>query len=1013
MSDVDMESGSDSSGLEDYDEAISNIKKKMVDEDRSISLANQLLILLRKNGDFEELEEKRNEFVEWAPLNPLNWKNWIEDFRKRTPEPKVEEVEEMFERALFDENDVTIWADRCIYAHDCAKDRNKKEDFEFCRQTCEKALTAIGSRYDAGGHIWLLYLQYELTELKTRQANRGTARGGAAVTSSPARRVRGVVGGAQAIKELAFSAKASKVKWDVIVRKIEENARRRQIVQKMEAELERYLNERHAVMVEIVENEKQFTQSQDVIYRDGLLEAIDSAKEKLQYVQDQITYQQKLICDVDEDITASNAENEPVLDVGLRKQTIKQLFDGCDTLSEARKRNSSFYLSWVPPPLLLFSFFFRNLPIIVTYLIADIFFNTCSIYASIKQRWRPKWKQSSSNTLQECAARIEQLEQQSSLKEQLLTSIIEDKNLVDEIEGLVPSDLRKSRTSSQSSLLRSVSPSVVEDSHTLQNYKVRRHTATQEELLFANSEANISDANANPVDTVTEDVSGDAEERKEKKKRIAFVSTSPASTSFASATQSPSFSRNTRLRSTVGGVSNNNNTRKNAPTQTNGNGMNNGPINGKASINRKGLSRLPSVNEDQEIGVFAKSFPGRSRSNLTSSSSSSSLLNPRGVISTSSKSVFARISPSWLSDTCAELIMRNNNRKQSRIVPVKDGMRGSVITRTHTLEGHARGVLSVDVSDKLMVTGSKDRTAKLWDIEAGREIRTLGVHPNNVHLVKFVPFSNYVFTFSMYEARAWDYRTPECICVKVLNSSGQVNDGDSIDVSQVMPRQNTIPFLETVITAADVDPTGQLLFTSFSAYVRVWNLREWKPLGRLNAASHSPKSEVSCLRTTMTPDGSILAYTGSRDHYVKEYEVGLGTGVIESKCEFTPPHYDNVTAVLPLNGHLYTASKDVNIMKFSLKDGKREHLELRAHQQYIQSLTGFGPKGKELLVSACKDGTLRFWDVASSSRMKLVEEYSKAHQEGINDMCVSKSMLFTASGDATVGFWKSNIVEQF
>uniref|UniRef100_A0A8R1J3D0 WD_REPEATS_REGION domain-containing protein n=1 Tax=Caenorhabditis japonica TaxID=281687 RepID=A0A8R1J3D0_CAEJA len=340
-------------------------------------------------------------------------------------------------------------------------------------------------------------------------------------------------------------------------------------------------------------------------------------------------------------------------------------------------------------------------------------------------------------------------------------------------------------------------------------------------------------------------------------------------------------------------------------------------------------------------------------------------------------------------------------------------MRGAVITRTHTLEGHGRGVLSVDVTDNLMVTGSKDRTAKLWDIEACREIRTLGVHPNNVHLVKFVPFSNYVFTFSMYEARVWDYRTPECVCVKVLNSSGQVNDGGSVDTSQVMPRQNTIPFLETVITAADVDPTGQLLFTSFAAYVRIWNLREWKPLGRLNAASHSPKSEVSCLRTTMTPEGSILAYTGSRDHYVKEYEVGVGTGVIESKCEFTPPHYDNVTAVLPLNGNLYTASKDVNIMKFSLKDGKREHLELRAHQQYIQSLAAFGPKGKELLVSACKDGTLRFWDVATSNRMRLVEEYSKAHQEGINDMSTTKSMLFTASADSTVGFWKSNIVEQF
>ncbi|CAI2350351.1 unnamed protein product [Caenorhabditis sp. 36 PRJEB53466] len=130
-----------------------------------------------------------------------------------------------------------------------------------------------------------------------RQATRGPGRPPALSVNSPSRRVRAPV---QAVKELAFSAKSTKIKWDVIVRKIEESARRRQTVQKMEAELERYLNERHAVMLDIVENEKQFTQSQDVIYRDGLLEAIDSAKEKLQYVQDQITYQQKLICDVDE-----------------------------------------------------------------------------------------------------------------------------------------------------------------------------------------------------------------------------------------------------------------------------------------------------------------------------------------------------------------------------------------------------------------------------------------------------------------------------------------------------------------------------------------------------------------------------------------------------------------------------------------------------------------------------------------------------------------------------------------
>lgn len=171
MSDVEMESGSDNSDIEDLDEEIEKVKKRLVDDERSIPLANQLLTLLHKNGDFEELEDKRKEFVEWAPLNPLNWKNWIEDFQNRKPEPSVQEVENMFKKALFDENDVTIWVERAMYAYKCANDRNKKEDFEFCRMVCEKALTAIGSRYDAGGHIWLLYLQYEMRYLKTSMNN--------------------------------------------------------------------------------------------------------------------------------------------------------------------------------------------------------------------------------------------------------------------------------------------------------------------------------------------------------------------------------------------------------------------------------------------------------------------------------------------------------------------------------------------------------------------------------------------------------------------------------------------------------------------------------------------------------------------------------------------------------------------------------------------------------------------------------------------------------------------------
>ena len=35
------------------------------------------------------------------------------------------------------------------------------------------------------------------------------------------------------------------------------------------------------------------------------------------------------------------------------------------------------------------------------------------------------------------------------------------------------------------------------------------------------------------------------------------------------------------------------------------------------------------------------------------------------------------------------------------------------------------------------------------------------------------------------------------------------------------------------------------------------------------------------------------------------------SGVHEAKVEFNPPHYDNVTCVVPFDDHIYTGSKDM------------------------------------------------------------------------------------------------------
>uniref|UniRef100_A0A0K0DEJ9 WD_REPEATS_REGION domain-containing protein n=1 Tax=Angiostrongylus cantonensis TaxID=6313 RepID=A0A0K0DEJ9_ANGCA len=333
------------------------------------------------------------------------------------------------------------------------------------------------------------------------------------------------------------------------------------------------------------------------------------------------------------------------------------------------------------------------------------------------------------------------------------------------------------------------------------------------------------------------------------------------------------------------------------------------------------------------------------------------------------------------------------------------GSQYRVVTRTATVEGHSKAVLSVATTEHFLLSGSKDRTAKFWDLQTGSEIRTLGVHPNNVHAVRFVPNSNLAISVSMYQVRVWDLRTQECILV--LQSSGQVNDGDGGPPGS---RQNTVPFLETVVNAAEIDPSGQLLFTSFGGDVRIWNLEKWASFGRLVGAVNNPSSEVSCLGVAEGLDGMVQVFTGSRDHYVKMFKTSPGEGVYEATVDFSPPHYDNVTCIVPFGESVLTASKDKNIMKFSLIDQKRDHLELSAHNNAIQGMCLAGVY-RPLLCSVCKEGTMKFWDITTSRRFKLVEEIPKAHTESIYSVCSNKSMMFTASSDQTIGFWKLNVRE--
>ncbi|KAJ1370430.1 hypothetical protein KIN20_032150 [Parelaphostrongylus tenuis] len=558
----------------------------------------------------------------------------------------------------------------------------------------------------------------------------------ASLRTTPLRSPRTPGARGQPPPEIAFSPKQAKMKWTFIERKISRLVTQRQTVGKMEEELSRQLAERARLVNEITSLERRFVSTSEVDEREAVADEIDACQQKLKYVQDQIAETQTAIVDMDGPDKDADVENsDETTDLG----GIEGVIEHCSNLIEAK------------------------------YLMQHLF-DACIEHAVAAAKADSQNKESE--------ARIQQLEQQSFISEQLLSTVIGDKDLND-VEGMLERNSQKSSLPSTSIRNGSVSPSRADTSEPLP-YRIRRHTASADELLYP------ADA-VEPTNLKEHDRADEVEEKKEKKQKIDAKLLLPVSSSASTALERHSKFRMSLPARTLRGPG----SRPPLPPLSQG----------KVSNWKRSSSRLPSLVEDSSV-----------------SEELAALREHAGTDSTrSTKSVFARLIP-WTTDASPSTLL---NRKQGRIVPVRLGSASQyrVVTRTATVEGHSKAVLSVATTEHLLLSGSKDRTAKLWDLQSGGEIRTLGVHPNNVHAVRFVPDSQLAITVSMYQVRVWDLRTQECL--RMLQSSGQVNEGDGGPVGS---RQNTVPFLETVVNAAEIDPSGQLLFTSFGGDVRfgIW-----------------------------------------------------------------------------------------------------------------------------------------------------------------------------------------------
>ncbi|XP_037701764.1 kinesin-like protein KIF21A isoform X14 [Choloepus didactylus] len=327
--------------------------------------------------------------------------------------------------------------------------------------------------------------------------------------------------------------------------------------------------------------------------------------------------------------------------------------------------------------------------------------------------------------------------------------------------------------------------------------------------------------------------------------------------------------------------------------------------------------------------------------------------------------------------------------------PASKGIRVSPLQCIHIAEGHIKAVLCVDSTDDLLFTGSKDRTCKVWNLVTGQEIMSLGSHPNNVVSVKYCNYTSLVFTVSTSYIKVWDIRD-SAKCMRTLTSSGQVTLGDACSAST--NRTVAIPSGENQINQIALNPTGTFLYAASGNAVRMWDLKRFQSTGKLTGHL----GPVMCLTVDQISSGQDLIITGSKDHYIKMFDVTEGAlGTVSPTHNFEPPHYDGIEALTIQGDNLFSGSRDNGIKKWDLAQKDLLQQVPNAHKDWVCAL-GVVPS-HPVLLSGCRGGILKLWNVDTFAPVGEM----KGHDSPINAICVNSTHIFTAADDRTVRIWKA------
>jgi hypothetical protein len=289
-----------------------------------------------------------------------------------------------------------------------------------------------------------------------------------------------------------------------------------------------------------------------------------------------------------------------------------------------------------------------------------------------------------------------------------------------------------------------------------------------------------------------------------------------------------------------------------------------------------------------------------------------------------------------------------------------------------TFTGHSDWVTSVAFAPdgRTALSGSRDRTLKLWDVATGQEIRTFTRHYDAVYSVAFAPEGRTALSGSQDKTlKLWDVATGQEIRTFIGHSD--------------------------VVNSVAFAPDGRTAVSgSQDKTLKLWDVAT----GRESRTFTGHLGIVTSV--AFAPDGRT-ALSGSSDKTLKLWDVATGQ---EIRTFIGHSDIVNSVAFAPDGRTAVSGSSDETLRLWDVATG-REIRTFTGHSDSVRSVA-FAPDGRTALSGDRWDNALTLWDVATGRESRTFT----GHLGNVTSVAFAPDGRTALSGswDKTLKLWGLN-----